>query len=388
MRRINVLDISKILLIGIFLLFLFAPPIKTMLTPHSKWSYQEKRLLAELPDLQFKWEIITEYPKQYEAYYNDHFGFRQWLIQRYNRYMKRIFGGRYINPKVLSGDDGWMYFTVNGLMDSYLGQNRLTEEELEILRSNLENKTDWLARKGIRYLFVVAPDKQSIYPEYLPQDIQKHGGKTRFDQLIEHMQQRSSVDVLDLRPPLLQAKKRQQIYYRTDAHWNVDGVVVAYHEIMERVREMFPEASLPVVPSVEQRRVYAPKGDLANIVQLEDHLAEKILVPDVPERCAQPLRIDLQGVSGDHAFQCKNAELRVVMFVDSFAIALEALFSESFRELLVVWRPYDHGLMIQLIDRFKPQLVIEEMAERYLDRVKPPEQSIVADPIGISSGSP
>ncbi|MEN8752555.1 MAG: hypothetical protein AB1Z18_07250 [Desulfobacterales bacterium] len=358
-----------------------------MLTPRSKWSYQEKRLLAELPELRFKWEIMTEYPKQYEAYYNDHFGFRQWLIQRYNRYMKRIFGGRYINPKVLSGDDGWMFFTVNGLMDSYLGQNRLTESELEILRSNLENKTEWLARKGIRYLFVVAPDKQSIYPEYLPQDIQKHSGKTRFDQLIEHMQQRSSVDVLDLRPLLLQAKIRQQVYYRTDAHWNVDGVVVAYHDIMERVREMFPEALLPVVSSVEQRRVYAPKGDLANIVQLEEHLAEKIMVPDVPERCAQPLQIELQGVSADHAFQCKNAELRVVMFVDSFALALEALFSESFRELLVVWRPYDHGLMIQLIDRFKPQLVIEEMAERYLDRVRPPEQSIVADPVGISSGS-
>jgi hypothetical protein len=75
------------------------------------------------------------------------------------------------------------------------------------------------------------------------------------------------------------------------------------------------------------------------------------------------------------------------MFVDSFALALEALISESFRELLVVWRPYDHGLMTQLIDRFKPQLVIEEMAERYLDRVKPPERSLVADPIGISSGS-
>jgi hypothetical protein len=373
------------LLIGIFFLFLFAPPIKTMLTPRSKWSYQEKRLLAERPELKFKWESITEFPKQYETYYNDHFGFRQWLIQRYNRYMKRIFGGRYINPKVLSGADGWLFFTVNGLMDSYLGQNRLTESELEIFRLNLENKTEWLARKGVRYLFVVAPDKQSIYPEYLPQDIQKHSGKTRFDQLIEHMQQRSSVDVLDLRPPLLQAKKRQQVYYRTDAHWNVDGVVVAYHDIMKRVREMFPEALLPVVPSVEQRRVYAPKGDLANVIQLEEHLAEKIMVPVVPDRCAQPLQIDVQGVSPDHAFQCKNAELRVVMFVDSFAIALEALFSESFRELLVVWRPYDHDLMIQLIDRFKPQLVIEEMAERYLDRVRPPEQAIAADPIGVSS---
>ncbi|MFZ0133945.1 MAG: hypothetical protein WAK95_15510 [Desulfobacterales bacterium] len=108
MRRIKLVTVSKIMLIGLFLLFLFAPPIKTMLTPRSSWSYNEKRLLAEPPELRFEWEAASEFPNKYEAYYNDHFGFRQWLIQRYNRYMKKIFGGRYINPKVLSGDDGWM----------------------------------------------------------------------------------------------------------------------------------------------------------------------------------------------------------------------------------------------------------------------------------------
>ncbi|MFZ0133946.1 MAG: hypothetical protein WAK95_15515 [Desulfobacterales bacterium] len=275
---------------------------------------------------------------------------------------------------------------MNGLMESFLGQNRLTEAELDVFRAHLESKTKWLDRREIGYLFVVAPDKQSIYPDHLPRDIQEHGGQTRFDQLIEHMQQNSSLDVLDLRPALLQARESRQVYYRTDAHWNVDGVVAAYHEIMKRVQAMFPDASLPVVSSVEQRRVFAPRGDLANIIQLEDHLAEKIMVPDLRDGCARPLRMDLPGVSADHAFQCATGALRVVMFVDSFALALEMLFAESFRELVVVWQPYDHDLMVQLVDRFRPNLVIEEMAERYLDRVRPPERTIVADPIGSVDG--
>ncbi|MEI9865253.1 MAG: hypothetical protein WDN00_12025 [Limisphaerales bacterium] len=45
-----------------------------------------------------------------------------------------------------------------------------------------KKRRDWLAKRGIAYLFVVAPDKHSIYPEELPGWAVKVRPQTKLDQ--------------------------------------------------------------------------------------------------------------------------------------------------------------------------------------------------------------
>ena len=42
---------------------------------------------------------------------------------------------------------------------------------MRTLLGNLDRLHDWLATKGIRFVFVVAPDKSEIYPEHLPEGV-------------------------------------------------------------------------------------------------------------------------------------------------------------------------------------------------------------------------
>jgi hypothetical protein len=64
----------------------------------------------------------------------------------------------------------------------------------------LRRRSDQLERRGIRCLFVVAPDKHSIYPEYLPETVSVHS-PTELDQLLPSLDEAGVLHV-DLRPAL------------------------------------------------------------------------------------------------------------------------------------------------------------------------------------------
>ena len=84
-------------------------------------------------------------------------------------------------------------------------------------------------RPGPSYLFVVAPDKHTIYGEgRIPITYRRRGGPSRLDQLQEYMEAEGrDVRVLDLRPALREADRRfGTLWYETDSHWNAAGAAV------------------------------------------------------------------------------------------------------------------------------------------------------------------
>jgi hypothetical protein len=59
--------------------------------------------------------------------------------------------------------------------------------ELESWRTFLIERARRYREVGAKYVFVVAPNKESIYPEHLPPWIGPRVGPTRLDQLMAHM---------------------------------------------------------------------------------------------------------------------------------------------------------------------------------------------------------
>ena len=55
-----------------------------------------------------------------------------------------------------------------------------------------------------------------------------------------------------------------------------------------------------------------------------------------------------------------------MIFRDSFFVPLEPLFSENFREVVYLWKDYDQKNIEEIMTYFKPDIVIEEIAERHL----------------------
>ncbi|MCP3890040.1 MAG: hypothetical protein GY702_14390, partial [Desulfobulbaceae bacterium] len=134
---------SDILLIILFLLAIFIPPVTTMVTQDAKWSETEKRLLTPAPQLPKTLDEIVNFTYNFENYYNDHFGFREFLIYRYHREMKKRFGLSG-TPRALQGKGKWLFYTGDNLLEDFQGNRKLTIAELEKWYSTQHQRYLWL----------------------------------------------------------------------------------------------------------------------------------------------------------------------------------------------------------------------------------------------------
>ena len=343
-------------------------------------SMEENRVKAARPTLKFEKTALAEYPSQFEAYFNDSFGMRDKLI-RWNNLVKVRSLGVSSSQQVLIGRKGWLYYTADGSLEDYRRNKPFTNENLEDWRLALEAKRDYLAARGIRYLVVVAPNKHTIYPEFVPRTITQIHKESRLDQLSAYLRSRSNVPVLDLREPLLRSKDANRLYFRRDTHWNGRGAFIGYQSIIAALEPWFPNIGRMPASSFRELPSRRANPDLALLLGLGGVLTEgDIQMDPQPYHKATWLIPDAPpGKQPPWASECRsNPDLpRAVAFGDSFFGPMFGLMAEHFSRFVLVWNsPLDEAI----IDREKPQVVIEEFVERKLF-TPPPLPAALADQI-------
>jgi len=367
---------SNFFLATIFLLILFIPPFIMAVMNNSNISRSENRKLTKFPQLKLEKASIKAFPGQFEAFLKDHLGFRNTIIYCHN-YIKVMW--LRISPvsNIITGQKNWLFYTGDfegDIIEDYRGIKPFNTIQLEAWNDLLEKKRRWLASYGIKYLFVMSPNKHSIYPEFLPDNLNKISADTRLNQLSQFVNQHGREDIfLDLRPPLINFKNTGLVYYPTDTHWNGRGAFIAYRSIIDRLRGWFPEIDyIPV--SVYSRTIKkGPGKGLARMLNLTNAYAEDEVTYRLEPFCANNIKFDeLKDIlppliqSKSFAKGCKKASLRAVVFRDSFFIPIVDLLSEHFEQVVYVWDWYDKDTMKKLIRIVNPDIVIEEHVERFL----------------------
>jgi len=357
--------------VAVFLLVTWLPLIAMGVLPRSGVSATEKRLLAPWPRLEPTLASVSAWPDGVEAWFDDHLGFRDWLIRSWARLQIGVFGVSPA-PKLIVGKSGWLFFGDRQAIAHYRGIDPLSDRELARWQSVLEQRRDWLAEQGIAYLVVLVPDKHEMYAEYMPDSLPRSGDRHPLDQLVRYLDGHSDVEVLDLRPPLLAAKQRERVYHKTDSHWNDRGAYVAYRAIHERLQRLLPAlAGVPPARAAAASHVEPGLG-LAHIVGLEDVYPEEVLEARLiaprasikPEH--QPGYDERVRTLQPIAHGVPDAALpRAVVFRDSFANALVPYLSEDFSRVLYVWNR-DVDPRVVAIER--PDVVIQEIVGRFLGR--------------------
>jgi hypothetical protein len=127
----------------------------------------ENRKMAAFPDL--KATTLDALPNKLEAYYNDHFGFRNTFIRRKQKLERKWFKRN--TSRVLKGTSpGWYFYKLGNSISDYLGNEQFSEEELAIWTTTLETRKNYLSERGIPYVLFICPNKTMVYPEYLPDE--------------------------------------------------------------------------------------------------------------------------------------------------------------------------------------------------------------------------
>ena len=238
------LRLADKLLIGLFLAAIVAPLIDGWLRPSAERAMQaEHRRPNPKPVFELKAAALTEYPRQFNQWYGDSFGLRDKLVRAHNIFQWFGLGVSPTSTLVL-GKDNWVEFTWFNTIAVYRGVAPLEPAELEDWRALLEYRRDWLAKRGIAYLFALAPVKAEIYPEKLPARFDRVG-PTRRTQLMQYMREHSNVDVLDFTQRLSEERRNDgarddEVYYRLGVHWTDRGILVGYQELIRHLQQRFP----------------------------------------------------------------------------------------------------------------------------------------------------
>ena len=284
----------------------------------------------------------------------------------------------------LIGKKGWLYLCndTNGSLEQYQGLRTFAEKDLEHYRKVLEKRHAIYAAAGIPYVFVIAPNKQTIYPEFLPGSIKKAPAGTPYERLLAYMQQRSDFKILDLRSDLLEKKKQSRIWLRHDTHWNHEGAYHAYGTIMQKIQEFLPHIRIRSLSEFrlkpqnwktpdlyEKQKMRYVKGRFQPHpgpwdIDAEDH--DIFLSPKGKNslKCPGDPHLNVSETRPSFVFRNKDETLpRMLLFRDSFGTRIMHYLAESFSRLASVWKP---NPVFELTEIEKPDIVLQIMVERFL----------------------
>jgi len=358
-------------LIILFLLMLWLPTLDTLFHLDRSTFPRENRLLAQLPELRPSLGDLKEFIGGLDAYFNDHFGWRNRLIHLHRRLQLGVFPQRSgPKPTVIIGRNGWLFVNEGGTIEHYQGLWRFSPQDLLDWQALLEHRRDWLAQLGIKFIVVVAPDKESVYSEQLPAWLKKVQPTTKLDQFYAYMHAHSSVAVVDLRPALREAKMIAPTYYQTDPHWNYFGGFVASQEIIKCLSKQMPELEPLSLSSFNLEMKPIPCSNLA--AWAEEDVNENCAVFLLPKPDLPRLEIDSKPTEFPsffaHFTRNPKASGNAIVLGDSMADCMAPFLGYHFG----VVSYYDlHVLSKRLILQEKPDVVIIEMLEKTFYRIGP-----------------
>jgi len=368
------------LLIGLFAALLWLPTVDYFTGIDITEPPGENRLPAPKPRLtQRNFSGVQNYLAAAEVYFNDHFGFRKRLIRWFQQWKVRLYHDQTVN-KVVVGQNGWLFTGDMMMVDHYLGMEKFTPVQLKSWQTLLEKRRDWLAARGIKYLFIVPPDKQTIYPEFLPawlQNAAPANRETKLEQFLKYMHEHSTVEILDLRGPLLAAKTNAPLYLLNDTHWNSFGGFVAGREIIQNLSRWLPDLPPLRLADFTWTNAQATGGDLARM--LGSTAPEKNYFQFDPGPRLPVLRTnENRAYKSNWGIKTVYTEdnpgplrRKIVMFHDSYGLALRPFLGLSFQRAVFEWD--SHEFCTALITTNTPDVVINEILERYFDIMDPEE---------------
>jgi hypothetical protein len=371
---------ANVLVIAIFFSLLWLPTLDKCFNLDRSRPPGENRLPAPFPQLQQpSLAAAQKFITGLEAYFNDHFGFRKKLIRLFQNWKLGLFHDRSVY-KIVVGQDHWLFWGEAQMVEHFLGLAKFTPGQLQLWQKLLEKRRDWLAQRGIKYLFVVAPDKQSVYPEELPAwliNAVPANRETKLDQFLQYMQTHSTVEILDLRRPLIDAKKIAPVYLQNDTHWNLLGSFVAAQELVKVLAQQFTNLPPLQLQDFTWTNMAYTGGDMARMLGTD--AVEKNYFAFNPKPALPRLRSQ-ENLNYPTAWGLKRiltlenpeaASTTVVLFTDSFGVSWEQFLGYPFKK--TIFLADNREFNPKIISENKPAIVVNEMLERYFYTTDPEE---------------
>lgn len=323
-----------IIFLSVFLLLSLLPFAGLLLTGPSGASANE--ILADPPQLKTQeGKLNFELLNDTCDWLADRFSGRQELITAEAAIEAAVFRES-ASEDVILGKDGWLYYKTT--LDDYQGQNLLTDRQIWSAAHCLKLIQQTAQARGIRFLFTVVPNKNTLYPEQMPARYLRSTEPGNLEHLAQALDD-ACVSYLDLLGVL--RAEDAVLYQKTDSHWNNLGAALAHDAL---TRALGADAEKSYLPQQFTARA-DHEGDLYRMLYPAGSSMDVQYYPEREWRFTydRPIR----SAEDQMIFtSCEGKAGSLLMFRDSFGNTLHPFMAESFGTAVFSRAmPYDLSLL-------------------------------------------
>ena len=260
---------------------------------------------------------------------------------------------------VLYGNNGYLFHQDENdgtSLHDYIGDNHFSREELETIAANLEREKAWIEKNGSQFALLLIPNKETMYPEWMPSYISRANETTRQDLLVRYLLENTDINVIYVKDTLMQNKERCPLYYRTDTHANMIGSLFMVSDLLEGCY------GAKITPDPDKFEIHMQDyaGDLAAAAKCTGRYVDTVYF-----------------YPGQAVAEEEKLESSLMLVGDSFSefVNMEAAYymRGGVDHRMIADYEYDYHSATQAgfdAGSGKPEYVVWECVERYLDRPK------------------
>lgn len=297
----------------------------------------------------------TGYLQQLGSLFEGRFALRQQMVTAYSQITGKIFHTS-SQAGVIAGEDDWLFF--NDTLADYQRTNILTSRQLHNAVRNLELVNEYCDNNGIEFLFVIAPNKNTLYPEYMPYYLVPGEGPSNRE-LLDELLSDTDVSFTDFGRYDTFLDPDAVYYFHRDSHWNNVGAAIASGSILESLGVPHHDYTADPVSFGDPHQ-----GDLEQMIYPTDTATEletvfasmPVFTYDAPVESNFDFRI---GTSA-------SGEGSLLMYRDSFGSALLPFMAEPFAHAF-----FSRSNSCQINDFLvnDPGFLVIEKAERFISQL-------------------
>ncbi len=291
---------------------------------------------------------------QMGTYFEKHFAFRPALISVDAEIQSNVFGVSNLDS-VIVGKDDWLFYS--STLNDYLIKDVMSKREINNITHNLKLTQDYVQANNAQFMFTVAPNKNSLYPQYMPYYYSKKASGSRNIDMLTPALKEKGINYCDLFKVF--KNENDILYLKQDSHWNNKGALLAYNSILDSLDK--PHNTFEDAQITRTKDFY---GDLS-----------KMLYP----KTAQPEYNFNYGAENNYTYvtktksvedatiktQCKTGDGSLYMYRDSFGNSLLPFFASAYKQA-----HFTKGFPVNLaltMSTQKPDTVVFEIVERNLN---------------------
>ncbi|AIQ32634.1 hypothetical protein P40081_34465 [Paenibacillus sp. FSL P4-0081] len=363
--------IFNLLLVFCFVIGISIPIIFVNKEP-GKISTAENRVLASFPSLKKNSSYNRNFVSEFESWFNDNLGFRNELVAANTVFQYNLFG-KITRPDTVLGKNDWLYLMYPEMIKSYQNMNPLTDERYSQIAEKFIGLKKYFDVKDIPFITMVNPDKETIYPENMPDTYLRKDNETKVDTIVKNLSEKDNIDIFYTKDSLLRSKKDATLYSQNYdlSHWNSYGAFIAYLELMNKIKEYQPGVKIlsfndfSVEPYIRESKLYG----VLPFKETDYKFTYKKTYSATQETGSFD---DLNLISNNLAFKYVNKTNdklpKLLIIGDSYIYSFMLNnIAESFSEVnFVHW--FNMGSVKGLVNIYKPDLILLEFMEPALEQ--------------------